>query len=194
MSARPSGAERYLLELDRCLVRLPPSERAEIVAEIRSHLLERPEAAADPARAFGSAEAYARAFVQERALAGALAGGASWALGRALVSGASRLGWWYVVAVLAVAQAYGAVLVALAALKPVFPAHVGLFVGGGFTLGARFGEELSGAREVLGWWSVPLFLGAGVLFLWGGNFTLRALARWRLAALARARTALAAAR
>ena len=80
---------------------------------------------------------------------------------------------------------YGVAFVILAALKPFFPANVGLFLGEGITIGGQWGQDLSGAREVLGWWAIPVFLVPGVLMLWGANHVLRALARWRLARLRR---------
>jgi uncharacterized membrane protein len=187
MTALPSAAERYLRDLERCLSALPAAERAEIVAEIRSHLAERPQAAADPAAALGRPEVYAASFVEERALAGALATGSSWALGRALVAGAQRLAWWYVVAVLAVVYLYGAILVVLGALKPFFPAHIGVFVHDGTSVSIGTIDHPERATEVLGAWAVPVFVGAGVLVLWGAHVVLRMLARWRLAALGRAR-------
>lgn len=193
MSELPTAAERYLRELERSLATLPPAERAEIVAEIRSHLLDRPEAARDPAAALGPAPEYAASFLQARMLSDALARGSSWALGRALVAGAGRLVWWYVVAVLALGHAYGALLVLLAALKPLFPQAIGLFVGRRqFILGAFSGEPPAGAHEVLGWTIVPVFLVAGGLVLWLSHLGLRALVRRRLEVLVRARAALGA--
>jgi hypothetical protein len=188
MSALSPSAEQFLRDLGRCLSALPEAERRDVVAEIRSHLLDRMDAGGDPVLQFGNPEEYAAAFLQERALAGALAGGSSWALGRALLTGVGKVTWWYVVAVLAMLHVYGACLVALAAFKPVFPANIGWFVGDRAAGGAVFGPDFVGAREVLGWWAVPFFLVPGVLMLWGANYTLRALGRWRYAALPRART------
>jgi uncharacterized membrane protein len=187
MRALSPPAERYLRDMDRCLSAIPEAEREEIVAEIRSYLLDRADAAAHPVQVLGPPAEYAASFVHERALAGALVKGTSWALGRALVTGVGRLTWWYVVAVLALAHVYGAVLVALAALKPVFPRHIGVFVGDHFVVGAMLGSALVG-REVIGWWAIPFFLVPGVFILWGGNFVLRVLVRWRLTGVTRTRT------
>ncbi len=184
MSELPSEAVDFLSRLERYLSPLPEAERRDIVAEIRSHLVDRAaQGATDLVGPFGTPESYAAAFLQERELAGALAGGSSWAIGRALVSGARKIGWWYVVAVLGMLHLYGAGFVLLAALKPFFPSNVGMFVGEGLTIGIRSAQDLSGWREVLGWWAIPGFLVPGVLVLWGANATLRALARWRLARL-----------
>ena len=181
----PVEAERFLGRLEQALGPLPPGERQEIVEEIRSHLSERAaQGATELLTGFDDPEAYAATFVQERALAGALAGGGSWAVGRALLSGARRIGWWYVVLVLGVLHLYGAVFLLLAVLKPIFPASVGLFVGGSHVaFGAIFGEALSGRAELLGWWAIPLFVALGVPLLWGANWTLRALGHWRLGRL-----------
>ena len=136
-------AERFLEKLRSSLAALPGDERDDIVAEIRSHLEERAaRGEPDHVGGFGSPEAYAAAFLQERGLTGALARGSSWAIGRALLSGARKAGWWYLVLVLAMLHLYGASLIAMAALKPIFPAQVGKFVGDGkFSLGAHFGPE-----------------------------------------------------
>lgn len=187
MKALPAEAERFLRHLDGALSAMPAAEREDVVAEIRSHLEDRAARGdVDLLGPFGRPEAYAATFLQERALVGALARGTSWELGRALLAGARRFGWWYVVLVLAVLHLYGAVFVVLAVLKPLFPGNVGAFVGTErFSIGAHFGPEsaFAGTREVLGWWSVPIFFVVGVLLLWSANWTLRRLARWRLARL-----------
>lgn len=181
----PENVERFLRGLDRALSSLPGAERQEIVDELRSHFADRSAAGAtDLLAGFESPEAYAASFVQEGALAGALAQGASWAIGRALLAGARRVGWWYLVLVLGILHLYGASFLLLAVLKPIFPEHVGLFVGGGrFSLGAVFGEERARSAELLGWWAIPVFVVAGVLVLWSANWMLRAAGRWRLARL-----------
>lgn len=191
MSELSAAAEGYLRDLDRCLAPLPDAERAEIVAEIRSYLLDRPEAALEPERALGSASAYAASFLQARVLSDALTRGTPWALGRAAVTGAGRLVWWYVVVVLSIGHVYGALLLVLAALKPLFPEAIGLFVGPGhLVLGAFSGDVPGGAHEVLGWTSIPIFLITGGLVLWLSHLGLRTLVRRRLDALVRARAAL----
>jgi hypothetical protein len=185
----PEPAERYLRDLDRALVLLPREEREEIVSEIRSHLEDRvAQGAADVLAGFQGASEYAAAFLQEGALRGALARGSSWSIGRALVSGARSLSWWYVVIVLGLLHVYGIAFLVLAALKPIFPGHVGLFVGNHhLTLGALGGDDLEQAREVLGWWAVPVFVVVGTATLWGANWILRVLGRWRLGRLRSAR-------
>lgn len=180
MSELPREAERFLRDLERHLSPLPEAERRDAVAEIRSHLEDRAaEGATDLLAPFGRAEDYAAAFLQERALAGALAGGSSWAIGRALLAGARRLAWWYAVAALWVVQVFGASMLALSIVKLFLPKAVGVFVGPHrFTIGALVGDV--SAVEVLGWWAAPVFFIGGVLAMWSAHWFLRTLASWRL--------------
>lgn len=184
-AALPNEAEHFLRGLDRALSTLPGAERREILDEVRSHLADRAaQGATDLLRGFESPEAYAAAFFQERALASALAQGSSWAVGRALLAGARRVGWWYLVLVLGLLHVYGLSFLVLAVVKPFFPGNVGLFVGGGrFTFGVVPGADVARATEVLGWWAMPVFLVLGVFTLWIANWMLRALGRWRLGRL-----------
>jgi uncharacterized membrane protein len=185
MELLPKEAEEFLRQLRQGLASLPQAERQEIVEEIRSHLRDR-QAAGEPLLAgFEDAQTYASRFVSETALRGALAGGSSLDLGKALLTGA-RTGLVMLLAVvpLTVVQLIGAGLIISGALKPFMPSQVGLFLDGAgrfVALGAHAGE-LTGAREVLGFWAMPLFLGAGILLLFAGNRALRALARRRLQA------------
>ncbi|HET6436674.1 MAG TPA: hypothetical protein VFG59_01340 [Anaeromyxobacter sp.] len=180
MSELPREAEFFLRDLERCLSTLPEGERRDIVAEIRSHLVDRAgQGATELLRSFGTAEAYAAAFLEERALTRALAARSSWGLCRALLRGARRLGWWYAVAALGLVQLLGVVLLGLAVAKLFLPERVGLFVGGSsLTLGMR--DEGTTGTEVLGLWAVPLFFAIGFLALWSARFLLRLLASWRL--------------
>lgn len=179
----PEKAERFLRELGSYLSSLPGNERQEIVEEIRSHLQERAaQGASDLLAGFGNPETYAAAFIQEHALAGAIARGTSWAVGRALLAGARRASWLYLVVVLGVVHVYGVVLLGLGVMKPFFPRNVGLFAGNGrFTFGMLFGSDVP--NELLGWWGVPVFVAMGLVALAGGNWALRAVGQWRLTRL-----------
>jgi uncharacterized membrane protein len=181
MDALPADAELFLRKLRQGLRALPPADREEIVAEIRSHLQDRQQKGQPLLEGFEDPEAYAATFVSEAALRGALARGASLELGRALLTSA-RSGFFMLLTVvpLLAVQLVGVGLVICGVLKPFMPSHVGLFLDAGgrlLVLGASSGPS---AREVLGWWSMPLFLFAGVLLLFVGNRALRALARGRL--------------
>ena len=184
MSQLPGQAEAFLRDLEAHLAPFPEGERRDIVAEIRTHLVDRAaQGAGDLLAPFGTPEEYAAAFLDERALARALSGGTTWSLGRAVLGGARRLSWWYAVAALGLVQVAGAGLLALSVLKPFLPDRVGLVIGPRtFTLGLRGGAQPP-AAELLGWWAIPAFLVLGVGALWSARWMLRALAGVRLAHL-----------
>ena len=174
----------YLRRFRAALVRLPPDERDDLVAEVRSHLGERrAQGNLGVLDGFEAPEAYAAHFLAEHALTGALAEGTSFALGRALLVGVRDgfLGL-FVVVPLFVVQLVALVLVVLGAMKPIIPARIGLFVGarGSLEVLGLYGGDLANVRELLGWWAIPGFIVPGVVALWAGNRALRALARWRL--------------
>lgn len=180
--ALPTEAERYLAQLRMALSPLGEAEREEIVAEVRSHLLDRVASGKGALLdGFDAPETYAAEFLAERSLRGALAQGTSWALGRALLIGArDSLLALFVLLPLVVMQLAGACLVVLAALKPFLPHQIGMFEGPrGFALGFVSPEPLD-ARELLGWWAIPAFIVGGALLFLASNRALRALARWRL--------------
>lgn len=183
MEALPTEAEAFLRQLRQGLSGLPEAEREEILAEIRSHLRDRQARSQPLLEGFEDPQTYAASFIAETALRGALATGTSLELGRALLTGArAGLVMLLLVVPLIVLQLTGAALVFCGGLKIFLPSRVGLFVdaaGQLVALGA-WGGELSGAREVLGYWSIPLFVGAGVLLVFAANRGLRALARRRL--------------
>jgi uncharacterized membrane protein len=184
MSAElPKEAQEYLRRLRHALAALPQAEREEVLAEIESHLVERQGgggASAALLEGFDAPEEYAAQFVSQRAVADALARGGGFALGASLLVGrvSSLLSYLAVIPLWGL-QVIGYVLLVLAALKPLFPASVGLFVGEGtFALGWYAGPP--DAHEILGWWAMPAFLLASALMLWTSNRALRALARRRL--------------
>jgi len=174
--------EAYLAELRRRLGPLPESERAEIVAELRGHVLDSAgDAQADDAvvrvlERLGSPEDLAAKYVTQSALAGAARSRAPWTLVSSLarVAGASLAGFSALVACVA---GYGlAASFALAALrKPMAPDRVGLWRLGpdDFSLTLGLGARPVG-DELLGWWVVPIGLLAGV----GGVWLTTGLGRW----------------
>jgi len=178
----PKPAVDYLRHLRQALSVLPDAERQDVLAELESHLAARHERGdADLLAGFPAPDEYAAELVSARALNVALARGSSFELGRSLLGG--RLGTLashVCVAPLLGAQLVGFVFLVLAALKPFFPASIGLFTrGNAFSaLGAVSVEP--GMVEVLGWWTIPLFLAVSVVLLWGSTRALRALARRRL--------------
>lgn len=173
--------ESYLLQLRWSLGVLPAEDRDEIVAEIRSHFLERfehddPEAAfASLEKEFGPPEEYAQQFLENYRITSALASGSAVAMvrqGARLLShglkgflGGFGLFTLYLLSV-------GLVLVG--ALKPVFPENVGLWAhqNGLFTLGYMQRIPESGS-ELLGYWIVPASIFVGLLLYVGTNGLMR---------------------
>jgi uncharacterized membrane protein len=181
----PKPAQDYLRRLRHALASLPDSERSEVLAEITSHLADRQARGdADLLSGFEAPEEYAAQFVAERALVDALARGASWQLGRSLLIGKlSTFASYLAVAALWFLHATGYLFLVLAALKPFFASSIGVFVGNEvFAVGAYSGSP--GAREVLGFWAISVFVGAAAVLMWVSNRALRALARRRLRARA----------
>jgi uncharacterized membrane protein len=182
--ALPSEAERYLKELGQGLASLPPTERAEILAELRAHLAERAARGGAPLAGFEPAETLAASFLSERALRGALAQGGAVALGRALLAAGRES----VLALLGflpllLLQLAGLVCLAVAVLKPFMADRVGLWVGpGNFHVGVNVAGRPE-LHEVLGWWGIPVLAVTGALLSWASTRAMRALARRRLAAI-----------
>jgi uncharacterized membrane protein len=181
-AALPLEAEQFLQKLRVGLRRLPREERDEIVAEIRSHLLDRQASGKPLLEGFGDGQQYAAQFVAEGALRGALIEGSSLALAQALLRGARKGAAAFVVLPVVAVQLFGAALVACGILKPFLPSRIGLFVdgAGAFASLGIVGGDLRALHEVLGFWSIPLFLLAGIALLWGGHRVLEWLASARL--------------
>ncbi len=176
-----TSADAFLRKVRQGLASLPPAEREDIIAELRSHLLERQSrGVADPLAGFEAPEKLAADFVTEYALRGALARGTSWAMGKALFIAARDSALGLLVLLPLVLLQISALLVLLtAALKPFMPGRMGLWVGNGnFYVGIDRG--LPGVHEALGWWGVPVFTIAGVVLFWLANRAMLALVRWRL--------------
>ncbi len=179
---RPSNtADEFLRKVRQGLASLPTVEQEEIVAELRSHLLERQsQGNPDPLAGFETPERLAAEFVAEYSLRGALAQGTSWALGKALFTAArdSVLGL-LVLMPLVLLQVSALLVLLTAVLKPFVPGKVGLWVGNGnFYVGVD--QQLAGVHEVLGWWGIPVLAVTGVLLFWVSNRAMLALVRWRL--------------
>ncbi len=177
----PADQEGFLRRVRQGLASLTPAEQEDIIAELRSHLLDRQnQGHENPLAGFETPEDLAADFVSEHALRGALSQGTSWALGRALLIAARdsvlSLAVLFPLLVLQVA-ALGVLVVA--ALKPFMPEQLGLWIGGGnFLVGTSNGNPA--VHEVLGWWAIPVLTIAGVLLFWFCNRAMMALVRWRL--------------
>src|SRR3954471_5522901 len=191
-STRESPVNGYLFVLERSLKTFLPADLSrDAVREIESHLRERIEVAAatpDERTAIerilselGPPLRVAQAYSAERTIDEAVATGrvvpmlrAVWTLAlRTFVGSAIATG-------LFSAYAAGVSLLAIAALKPIFPNNVGLIAanGGVRVLGAQFPLP-PGAEVYGGYWVIPLSIAAGVAVLVSAHTTTRHyLASW----------------
>jgi uncharacterized membrane protein len=182
----------YLFVLERSLKTFLPGETArDAVREIESHLRERvlsADAAPNERDALekilaelGPPLRVAQAYSAERTIDEAVATGrvvpmlrAVWTLALRTFAGAA------IATALFSAYAGGVALLAIAALKPIFPNNVGLIAvnGGVRTLGAQFPLP-PGAQVYGGYWVIPLSIAAGVAVLVFAHTTTRHyLASW----------------
>ena len=177
----PETAEHYLRDVRRGLGTLDARERDDVIAELRSHLLERKgQGKNDLLEGFEDAASLARDFVSERALEGALSRGTPWAFVRAiLVSAGESLVTLAALVPLVLLQIVAFFSLLTAALKPFSPGDFGLWVGEGQLY---VGRRSPTVHEVLGWWGMPVLVVFGVVLFWASSRGLRALARSRLAA------------
>jgi hypothetical protein len=182
MSDGARGLEAYLAELSKRLGPLPEAERAEIVAELRGHVLDSVgESPAEGAVAavlgrLGPAEDLAAQYLTHSVLASAGRSRSPWTLVTSLarVGGTSLAGFSALVA-LVVGYGLAASFAVAAVRKLVAPDRVGLWRLGpdSFSLTLGFGARPAG-EELLGWWIVPVGLLAGV----GGVWLTTRFGRW----------------
>lgn len=177
-----AAVSRYLRALRRALAPLPEADRAEIVAEIESHLA---EAGGPPAAALdrlGPADALARSYLEDHQLSHAMYGGAPGALLATLLARATRSGAAFAAGAAGVVlYAFALSLAAVAVIKPVAPGHVGYWEGAGQMMFGLVSAPPPGAPERLGWWIVPIALAGAVgcyllatgLMRWCGRRLLR---------------------
>lgn len=156
----------YLRELRRGLHGLPSEEVDDIVREIGSHLTETSGDAADPERvraalgSLGSASDLAARYRTELQLERAAGGFSPFTMMHALVQWASLSVYGFATAVVGmVGYALGFALMLAAVVKPIVR-EVGLWVGPG-TLVIGHTDDPQ-ARELLGWWLVPIGLIGGL--------------------------------
>jgi hypothetical protein len=161
----------FLRRLERALAPLDAAERAEILAELSSHLADRAEQGPDRLSAalaiMGEPSEYARRYLEDHQLADALQRVAP---GLALISILGRAGR----SALAFAVGLGVVtlyclglsFLAMAILKPLAPANIGLWAGAEFHFG--FLARPPATPEALGLWMIPLCgLGAVLCYVAG---------------------------
>ena len=158
--AADSALRTYLRRLSWALASLPKKDREDIVEETREHVLARvdqgqPER--DVLAALGPAEIYARSFIEEMELSGALAGqrpmqALAVVLTRVHRSVTASLTFLALLVLAALAFSGLALLVT----KPLDPEHVGLWVSPNGDLFLGVSKSLSGRHEILGMWVYPL--------------------------------------
>jgi hypothetical protein len=169
--------ETYLAQVQRHLHGLPDAEAREVIAELRSHVLDKVEGAPTPERVeaaiaeLGTPREVARLNVTERVVAHIEIHRSPlsvlWGVMR--LAGLSVYGF-FVFLVSFTGYGVALSLLVMAAVKPFLPDHAGLW----WTPDAKFGHTLSlgvvfpapGGQELLGWWIIPVGILGGLLIGW----------------------------
>ncbi len=172
--------DSYLAELRRCLGELPPEEVHDILQEIRGHILERAEASGDLTeerlvailKALGRPEQIAPLYQVDSVVAKARVSLSPRLVMRGIQRWSSVSAWGFVLFVLGVVgYATGFSLMLSAVAKIFSPDKIGAWIhGGSFSIGTTTDPA---ARDVLGWWLVPVGLAVGVLVVFGTTRLLR---------------------
>jgi len=174
--------DAYLMEVRRRLRGLGEEQTREIVAELRSHIVERaggnealtPDGVEAALHALGSAEELASQYVTDALLARVEVSRSPFRLLDTLFAWASvSIAGFFVTITSVVGYTLGVVFILVALLKPIHPADAGLWAvhdgGGDLELSVRmgFGTPPSNGHELLGWWIIPLGLvtGCGLIVL-----------------------------
>ena len=174
--------DAYLEHLHARLRGLDEAEAREIVDELRSHIVERATvggamtaAAVDAALArLGSPEALAAEYMTGEVLARAEVSRSPWRVLDSLFRWASlSFTGFLVLLVTIIGYFLGAVFYLSAAMKPFHPHTAGLWLipsgAGDYAISLRMGFEgaPAGARDLLGWWIIPIgfMLGSWLLIL-----------------------------
>jgi hypothetical protein len=175
--------ETYVRRLTGALQGLPLEERTAIASEIRSHLADcAARGEGELARAIdrmGVPELLGRSYVEEYRLAGALERGSPLRL-LAIVLGLAARGLAGFFGGLGVLALYlvGAAFLLVAAAKLVEPAYVGMWTAPNyFAFAILDAPPPTSAREMLGYWIVPLSAVLGAACLLGGTRLLHFIAR-----------------
>jgi hypothetical protein len=186
--------EAYLRQVRHGLRGLPEDESKEIADELRSHALDRaggaltPESVDAAIAGFGPARELAGLYLAERMAERVEVSRSPWLILKTVwrLGGLSvRAFFTFIVSL--VGYVTGAGFLACAALKPVMPKNVGLWVNDDgklddltFSMGIT---DHPGVHDVLGWWIIPVGLVLGVLCLWltwrFGLASVRAMGRAR---------------
>jgi uncharacterized membrane protein len=176
--------DAYLMQLRRSLGELPPEEVTEILQEIRGHILERTEASGELTderlvailKALGSPDQIAPLYQADSVMARARGSFSPRVVMRGIHRWSTLSAWGLALFILGiVGYATGFALVLSGVLKIFLPSQIGAWVGPHdiFNIGANNDPT---ARDVLGWWLVPVgVVGGSILVI----ATTRAL-RWTL--------------
>jgi uncharacterized membrane protein len=186
--AAQARLDLYLDQVRRYLHGLSETERAEIVAELRSHVLDRVEGEFLPDKvdaalaALGAPRQVAQLNLSER-MAERVAQNRSpltvlGAVGR--LAGASLYGFFtFLVSIIGYGIAAGFLLTAV--VKPFAPDRAGLFVSGPHSFSLGVVDHSATAHELLGWWIIPIGVIIGALAAWltwrFGIFSVRLMGR-----------------
>ncbi len=183
----PIDAEPFLARFAQALAPLPSDHRRALVDEVRGHLAERGAAGQDALSsalaALGDPIDYARVFVEDAELVGALHRSSPARLLASLLARASRsLAVLISVTTALLLYAFALAFAAVAALKPIAPANVGAWTGPHLFAVGFLSAPPAGAVEHLGLWITPvalaiaviLYLAATRLMRWTGRRLLRA--------------------
>lgn len=186
--------DAYLERLRRCLRDMREEDAREIVAELRSHILDKAAAAGSvtPAgidsalAALGAPEALAGEYLTDDVLARAQATRSPLLVLYSLFRWASlSVAGFFILIGSAVGYLLGVSLAWAAILKPLHPQTAGLWViphDGDYELSLHLGFTAAppGAHEILGWWIIPLGLVVGVgLFFVTLHIDLWSIGRFR---------------
>lgn len=167
--------DMYLGEVRGVLRRLPPAELQEILAELRSHVLDRVGGEAGLTEAsvqaaldgLGPPRALGAGYLGRSMAATIRTSGSPWRVLAAVYRLASlSVGAFALFLVSLFGYATGAGLIVTALLKPILPEQTGLWIHqkGGVSLGVVGGPHGANA-ELLGWWIIPIGLVAGTVLL-----------------------------
>ena len=179
--------ESYLANLRRYLRELPPEEINDILVEIRSHIIDRAESAGDLTddkivailTALGRPEEIGPMYESQAMISRARASFSPTLILRTTMRWAMRsvAGFSVFLAGLTgYSMSLGFMMSAL--LKPVFPDRVGMWQhqGGGVTIGIV--SDMPAARELLGWWIIPIGIIASAVLLVATTRFLRIMLRY----------------
>lgn len=181
----------YLDQVRRQLGGLPKAEVEEILAELRSHVLDKVEGAPTPARveaaieALGSPREVARLNLTERVAANLEADRSALRVFKAVgrLARVSVYGLFaFVISLFGYAAAAGFLLTAI--VKPFMPDHAGLWripqPDGGYDYSVGTTDAPKG-YELLGWWIIPVGIAVGLILGWltwrFGLFSVRRMRR-----------------